>query len=47
MLGYHSAVGDVCTKAAYTAILLQILIHLQSYLTPVGPAFSSTVSRTF
>ena len=33
MLGYHSAVGGVCIKAAYTAILLQILIHLQSYLT--------------
>jgi len=46
MLGYHSAVGGVCTKAACTTILLLTLIHLRSYLTSVGPAFSSTVSCT-
>jgi len=28
MLGYYSAVGGTCTKAVYTAILLQTLIDL-------------------
>jgi len=46
MFGYHSAVGGTSTKAVYTAILLHTLIHLRSYLTSVGPAFSSTVSCT-
>ena len=46
MLGYRIAVGGACTKAMCTAILLQILIHLRSYLTLMGPVFFSKVPHT-
>ena len=46
MLGYHSAIGGAYTKVTFTATLLQILIHHQSYLTSVEPTFSSMVPHT-